>query len=159
MKKIIRLTESDLTRIVKRVINEIDYEDHKKDGVEIIDRVKITINPASPDVIEVEGLLGESSDREQILFKPLEEPKIYESSNSQELIKDRKISSGHANPITYKAAKLLSDNIGNWMGIASDGVRLYDEINFGENIDTSEFGLDYIGNWDCIIENIRFDKI
>lgn len=30
MKKIIRLTESDLTRIVKRVINEDDFEERQK---------------------------------------------------------------------------------------------------------------------------------
>ena len=161
MKKIIRLTESDLTRIVRRVIKEFDYDEHKRKDIEIIDRVKLTINPGSPDVIEVEGLLGESSNQEHIWFKPLEEPKIYESSNSVKLIKDQEISisSGFVSPITRKAAELLSNNIGNWLGISSEGVRLYGEINFGENIDTRRMGLNYIGNLDLIIMNIRFDKI
>jgi hypothetical protein len=63
MKKIIRLTERDLTRIVKQVIREFDYEPHKNKDLEIIDRFIISINPGSDDVIEIIRLLKRLSMR------------------------------------------------------------------------------------------------
>jgi len=159
MKKVIRLTERDLTRIVKRVINEMDYEQHKKGVYRIIERVKITFNPGSDDVIEIEGLLGETDNQEMLWFKPTSEPLIYESSNSRELITDKEISFNQSDSVTKSAARLLINNVGNWMGISSEGVRFYEEINFGENINMSGMGVNFIGNWNCLFTNIKFDKI
>jgi hypothetical protein len=157
MRKIVRLTESDLTRIVKRVINEMDYEQHKKGGYRIIERVIITFNPGTDDVIKVEGLLGETDDQEMLFFKPTSEPLIYESSNSQELITGKEISFNQSD--SKSAARLLINNVGNWMGISSEGVRFYEEINFGENINMAGMGVNFIGNMNCLFMNIKFDKI
>ena len=157
MRKIVRLTESDLTRIVKRVINEMDYEQHKKGVYRIIERVKITFNPGSNDVIVIEGLLGETDSQEMLFFKPTSEPLIYESSNSRELITDKEISFNQSD--SKSAARLLINNVGNWMGISSEGVRFYEEINFGENINMAGMGVNFIGNMNCLFMNIKFDTI
>jgi hypothetical protein len=159
MKKVIRLTERDLTRLVKRVINEMDYEQHKKGGYRIIERVIITFNPGTDDVIKVEGLLGETDNQEMLWFKPTSEPLIYESSNSRELITDKEISFNQSDSGTKSAATLLINNVGNWMGISSEGVRFYEEINFGENINMAGMGVNFIGNRNCLFMNIKFDKI
>ena len=75
MKKIIRLTERDLTRIVKQVIREFDYEPHKNKDLEIIDRFIISINPGSDDVIEMEGVLARDNRDKHLMFKQLEDVK------------------------------------------------------------------------------------
>jgi hypothetical protein len=144
---------------LKRFNEEFDYDEHKKDGFIINDRVIITINIGTDDVIKVEGLLAETDDQEMLYFKPTSEPLIYKSSNSQKLITDKEISFNQSAPNTQRAAKLLIDNIGNWMGISSEGVRFYKEIKFGQNINTSGGQLHFIGTWDCLFLNIKFDKV
>jgi hypothetical protein len=151
-----RLEESYLTS--KGLLKEFDYEKHKHNQIDIIERVRITINTGTPDVIEVEGVLGESKNKEMLWFKPTGEPKIFKSSNSTQLSKDEEISYQQANQNTRTSYDVLN-NIGKWLGISSEGVRFYNEINFGKNINLNSSGLNYIGNMRCVIMNIQFDKI
>ena len=159
MKKIIRLTERDLTNLVKRVIREFDYEEHRHPNIDIIERVVVTFNPGSQEVIEVAGILGESKDQEMLYFKPLSEPLIFESSDWQELLKDEEITYNQSHPHTQTAVKTLVDNIGNWMGVSFEGERFNSDIDFGKIINQDGHGLNFIGTWNCIFKTIKFDKI
>jgi len=159
MKKIIRLTERDLTRLVKQVIREFDYEPHKNKDLEIIDRFIISINPGSNDVIEMEGVLARDNRDKHLMFKQLEDVKIFSSSNSQELIKDEEISLGRADDSTQNTAQFLNRIVGKWAIITSEGRPFYYEIPVGENINVSGRGANYIGNLNCIFNNIKFETI
>jgi len=159
MKKIVRLTELDLTRIVKQVIREFDYEEHRHPNINIIDRVVVTFNPGSKEVIEVEGILGESKDQEMLYFKPLSKPLVFESSNWYKLQKDEEITYNQSEPNTQRAVETLVNNIGNFMGISSEGVRFYADIDFGKVINRHGYGMNFIGNWNCMFNTIKFDKI
>jgi hypothetical protein len=61
MKKVIRLTESDLTRLVKRIIKE-----------EAEERVRITVSFRWGDLIYI-GQLGRKPNRDLYYFKPEED--------------------------------------------------------------------------------------
>jgi len=159
MARIIRLTESDLTRLVRRMINEIDYEPHKDKNIEIIDRFAITINPGSDDVIEMEGILARHINSGNLIFKQLEEVKIFSSSNSRELIKDEEISISQADDITQNTAEFLNNLVGQWTRIVSEGEPFRYEIPVGENINVSGMGTNFIGSLRCIFNNIKFEKI
>jgi len=81
MKKTIRLTENDLMRIVKRVINENDYEKQLKKLMDRARRVWIDEMDYSPDafdemdeydvvnVLNVHGRYGLASQIEHVLEK------------------------------------------------------------------------------------------
>lgn len=59
MKKIIKLTESDLTRLVKRIINEQEFDDD-------IDEPKFTVEPhvrMIPREKDIKGLFGKYNDQ------------------------------------------------------------------------------------------------
>jgi hypothetical protein len=159
MKKIIRLTESDLTRIVKQVIREFDYEEHRHPEIDIIERVVVTFNPGSREVVEVEGILGESKNQEMLYFKPLIEPKIFESSDPLNLETDNEISLDESHTHTQRAVETLVNNIGNWMGVSFQGERFNLDIDFGKVLNRDGFGMNFIGNWNCIFKSIKFDKI
>jgi len=159
MKKIIRLTERDLTRLVKQVIREFDYEPHKNKDLEIIDRFIISINPGSDDVIEMEGILARDNRDKHLMFKQLEDVKIFSSSDSRELIKDEEISLGRADDSTQNTAQFLNSIVGKWAGISSEGRQFYYEIPVGENINVSGRGANYIGNLNCVFNNIKFETI
>ena len=159
MKKIIRLTERDLTRIVKQVIREFDYEPHKNKDLEIIDRFIISINPGSDDVIEMEGVLARDNRDKHLMFKQLEDVKIFSSSNSQELIKDEEISLWRADDSTQDTAQFLNSMVGKWAIISSEGVQFRYEIPVGENINVKGLGVNYIGNLNCVFNNIKFETI
>jgi len=159
MKRIIRLTERDLTRLVKQVIREFDYEPHKNKDLEIIDRFIISINPGSDDVIEMEGILARDNRDKHLMFKQLEDVKIFSSSNSRELIKDEEISLGRADDSTQNTAQFLNRIVGKWAIISSEGRQFYYEIPVGENINVSGYGANYIGNLNCVFNNIKFETI
>ena len=159
MKRIIRLTERDLTRLVKQVIREFDYEPHKNKDLEIIDRFIISINPGSDDVIEMEGILARDNRDKHLMFKQLEDVKIFSSSNSRELIKDEEISLGRADDSTQNTAQFLNRIVGKWAIISSEGRQFYYEIPVGENINVSGRGANYIGNLNCVFNNIKFETI
>jgi len=159
MKKIIRLTERDLTRIVKQVIREFDYEPHKNKDLEIIDRFIISINPGSDDVIEMEGVLARDNRDKHLMFKQLEDVKIFSSSNSRELIKDEEIRLRQSNDGTQRTAQFLNSIVGKWAIISTEGRQFYYEIPVGENINLSGKGANYIGNLNCIFNNIKFETI
>jgi hypothetical protein len=159
MKRIIRLTERDLTRLVKQVIREFDYEPHKNKDLEIIDRFIISINPGSDDVIEMEGILARDNRDKHLMFKQLEDVKIFSSSNSRELIKDEEISLGRADDSTQRTAQFLNRIVGKWAIISSEGRQFYYEIPVGENINVSGLGVNYIGNLNCVFNNIKFETI
>jgi len=159
MKRIIRLTERDLTILVKQVIREFDYEPHKNKDLEIIDRFIISINPGSDDVIEMEGILARDNRDKHLMFKQLEDVKIFSSSNSRELIKDEEISLGRADDSTQRTAQFLNRIVGKWAIISSEGRQFYYEIPVGENINVSGRGANYIGNLNCVFNNIKFETI
>jgi hypothetical protein len=159
MRKIIRLTESDLSRLVRRVINEFDYEPHKDKNIEIIDRFTITINPGSDDVIEMEGVLARHNNSGNLIFKPLTDVKIFLSSDSRKLKKDKEISLGQADNITQSTAQFLNNLVGQWVRIVSEGDPFRYEIPVGENINVSGMGANFIGSLRCIFNNIKFETI
>ena len=159
MKKIIRLTESDLTRLVRRVINEFDYEPHKDKNIEIIDRFIITINPGSDDVIEMEGVLARHINSDNLIFKPLSKVRIFSSSDSRELIKDEEISIGQADRNGQNSAEFFNGLIGRWLHIVSEGDQFRYEIPVGENINVSGMGANFIGDLRGLFMNIKFEKI
>lgn len=63
MKKVIRLTESDLQRIVKRVINEQTEERDFIRGIQRFLNEKLKLN------LEVDGKTGPNSDTEKAIMK------------------------------------------------------------------------------------------
>jgi hypothetical protein len=144
---------------VKPLIKEFDYEKHKHPDINILQRVKITLNPGSNDVIQVEGLLGESKNQDMLYFRPLEKPVVFKSSNSTELKTDKEIPVFQSDEHTQTAVNLLRNNIDNWLELSSEGVRFYNEIKFGKNIDVYGKGLNFIGNFSCIFMNIKFERI
>ena len=144
---------------VKPLIKEFDYEKHKHWDINTLERVMITFNPGSDDVIQVEGLLGESKNQDMLYFKPLVKPVVFKSSNSTELKTDEEIPVSQSDENTQTAVNSLNNNIGSWLKISSEGVRFYNEINFGENIDLHGMGVNFIGDMSCIFMDIRFDQI
>lgn len=159
MKRVIRLTESDLSRIVKQVIREFDYEPHKNEHLEIIDRFTISINPGSDDVIEMEGLLARDNRDNYLMFKQLEDVKIFSSSNSRELIKDEEIRLEQADDNTQSTAQFLNSIVKKWVIISTEGRQFDYQIPVGENINLSSRGVNYIGNLNCVFLNIKFEII
>ena len=142
-----------------KLFEEFNYDEHKEDGVQIIDRFLVSINPGTADVLEVEGLLAKNK-FDKLIFKPLSEVKIFKSSDSINLIKDEEINLNQASPNTSNAVKLLNDNINNWLDIRSGNT--YDfirDINVGEIIKVGSMGSSMIGNLNCIFNTIKFDKI
>lgn len=153
-----KLSESDLTRLVRRMINEFDYEPHKNKNIEIIDRFVITINPGSDDVIEMEGVLARHKN-DNLIFKQLKEVKIFSSSNSRELIKDEEISLGQADRNGQNSAEFFNSVVGQWLYIVSEGDQFRYEIPVGENINVSGMGANFIGDLRGIFMNIKFETI
>ena len=159
-----KLLESTMGN-VKPLITEMDYETHKEHGLKIIERVIVTFNPGSSDVVEVEGILGEKEishhhrGERGLMFKPLTNPIIYKSSDSTDLIKDDEINLRQSDPITQEAAEFLSKHKDVWLPIHTEYFSLVDEINFGEKIDLHGRGISFIGNFNCIIMDIQFDTI
>jgi hypothetical protein len=142
-----------------KLFEEFNYDEHKEDGVQIIDRFLVSINPGTADVLEVEGLLAKNK-FDKLIFKPLSEVKIFKSSDSSNLIKDEEINLNQASPNTSNAVKLLNDNINNWLDIRSGNT--YDfirDINVGEIIKVGSTGSSMIGNLNCIFNTIKFEKI
>jgi len=142
-----------------KLFEEFNYDEYKEDGVQIIDRFLVSINPGTADVLEVEGLLAKNK-FDKLIFKPLSEVKIFKSSDSINLIKDEEINLNQASPNTSNAVKLLNDNINNWLDIRSGNT--YDfirDINVGEIIKVGSMGSSMIGNLNCIFNTIKFDKI
>jgi hypothetical protein len=145
-----------------KIFEEFNYDEHKHDEIDIIERVVVTFNnPGSQEVIEVEGILGEDKNQEHLWFKPLSEPLIFESSDWQKLQKDKEITYNQSHPHTQTAVKTLVDNIGNgnWMGISYQGERFNSDIDFGKIINQDGKGLYFIGTRKCIFTRIKFDKI
>ena len=63
-----------------KLFEEFNYDEHKEDGVQIIDRFLVSINPGTADVLEVEGLLAKNK-FDELIFKPLSEVNIFKSSD------------------------------------------------------------------------------
>lgn len=141
-----------------RLFEEFNYEQHKQEGIQIIDRFILSINPGSNDVIEVEGLLGRDNN-EKLLFKPISDSKVFLSSNSRELIKDEEISSMRSEKHTQTTVNLLNNNINKWLPIKTDYDNLISDINIGKLIDVSGKGTSFIGNLSGIFNTIKFEKI
>ena len=141
-----------------KLILEFDYEKHKQDGLQIIDRFVISINPGSNDVIEIEGLLARNK-HQNLIFKPLTNTKIFKSSDSRKLIKDEEITLNQASRNTDNAVNHLNTNINNWLAIKTDYGDLVHEIRVGKIIDVARYGTSTIGGLNCIFNTIKFDKI
>jgi hypothetical protein len=141
-----------------KIFEEFNYDQHKQEGIQIIDRFKLSINPGSNDVIEVEGLLARDNN-DSLLFKPTSESKVFLSSNSRQLIKDEEISLMRSEKHTQTTVNLLNNNINKWLPIKTDYDNLISDINVGEIIDVSTYGTSFIGNLDGIFNTIKFEKI
>ena len=141
-----------------KLILEFDYEKHKQDGLQIIDRFIISINPGTNDVIEVEGLLARNK-HQNLIFKPLTNTKIFKSSDSRKLIKDEEITLNQASRHTATAANHLNSNINNWLRIRTDYGDLVHEIHGSKIIDVSGYGTSTIGGLNCIFNTIQFNTI
>ena len=146
-----------LTKKISGRVGEANNFLHK--DLEIIDRFIISINPGSDDVIEMEGILARDNRDKHLMFKQLEDVKIFSSSNSRELIKDEEISLGRADDSTQNTAQFLNSIVGKWVIISSEGRQFYYEIPVGENIDLRGRGANYIGNLNCVFNNIKFETI
>jgi hypothetical protein len=142
-----------------KIFEEFNYEQHKQDGVQIIDRFLVTINPGTPDVLEVECLLARNENNE-LMLKPLAKVKIFQSSSSFKLIKDKEIDLSQSHRNTPSAVKVLNDNTNNWLVVSTDNsMDLVTDINVGEVIQVGGKGLSMIGNVKCIFNTIKFEKI
>ena len=141
-----------------KLFEEFNYDEHKEDGVQIIDRFLVSINPGTADVIEVEGLLAKNK-FDELIFKPLSEVKIFKSSDSQKLIKDEEITSNQASPNTPSAVNYLNKNINKWLFIETNGDNLVHDINVGKIIQVGGRGASMIGGLNCIFNTIKFEKI
>lgn len=142
-----------------KLFEEFNYDEHKQDGVEIIDRFLVTINPGTPDVLEVECLLARNKDNE-LMLKPLSKVKIFQSSSSFRLIKDKEIDLSQSHRNTPSAVKVLNDNTNKWLVVRTDNsMDLVTDINVGEVIQVGGKGLSMIGNMNCMFNTIKFEKI
>ena len=141
-----------------KIFEEFNYDEHKQEGIQIIDRYLVSINPGSDDVIEVEGLLARDKG-DNLLFKPTGEAKVFLSSNSRQLLKDEEISLMRAEEHTKTNVNLLNSNINKWLPIKTDHDNLISEVNVGEIIDVSGRGTSFIGNLNGIFNTIKFEKI
>lgn len=142
-----------------KLFEEFNYDEHKEDGVQIIDRFLVSINPGTADVLEVEGLLAKNK-FDELIFKPLSEVKIFKSSNSVNLIKDEEITLNQADVNTDSAVNLLNDNINKWLIVKTDNSGgLVTDINVGKVIQVGGKGTSMIGNYNCIFNTIKFEKI
>lgn len=141
-----------------KIFEEFNYEQHKQEGIQIIDRFKLSINPGSNDVIEVEGLLARDNN-DSLLFKPTSESKVFLSSNSRQLIKGEEISLMRSEKHTQTTVNLLNNNINKWLPIKTDYDNLISDINVGKIIDVSGRGTSFIGNLNGIFNTIKFEKI
>ena len=142
-----------------KLFEEFNYDEHKEDGVQIIDRFLVSINPGTADVLEVEGLLAKNK-FDELIFKPLSEVKIFKSSDSLKLIKDEEITLNQASRNTSNAVNLLNDNINKWLIVKTDNSGgLVRDINVGKVIQVGGYGTSMIGNLNCIFNTIKFEKI
>lgn len=141
-----------------KIYEEFDYDKHKENGIQIIDRFLVSINAGTDDVLEVEGLLGRNKNQ-NLIFKPLSEVRIFKSSNSRQLIKDEEITLNQAANNTDNAVNHLNNNINKWLFIKTDYDNLIKDINVGKIIDVSGLGTSMIGGLRCIFNTIKFDKI
>ena len=142
-----------------KLFEEFNYDEHKEDGVQIIDRFLVSINPGTADVLEVEGLLAQNK-FDKLIFKPLSEVKIFKSSDSRKLIKDEEITLNQASPNTSNAVNLLNDNINKWLIVKTENDHsLVSDINVGKVINIGHLGTHMIGNMNCIFNTIKFEKI
>ena len=142
-----------------KLFEEFNYDEHKEDDVQIIDRFLVSINPGTDDVLEVEGLLAKNK-FDELIFKPLSEVKIFKSSNSVKLIKDEEITLNQADVNTDNAVNLLNDNINKWLIVKTDNSGgLVRDINVGKVIQVGGKGTSMIGNLNCIFNTIKFEKI
>ena len=141
-----------------KIFEEFNYDQHKQEGIQIIDRFKLSINPGSNDVIEVEGLLARDNN-DSLLFKPTSESKVFLSSNSRQLIKGEEISLMRSEKHTQTTVNLLNNNINKWLPIKTDYDNLISDINVGKIIDVSGRGTSFIGNLKGIFNTIKFEKI
>lgn len=141
-----------------KLFEEFNYDEHKENDVQIIDRFIVSINPGTNDVLEVEGLLGRDKNQ-NLIFKPLSEVKIFKSSNSRELIKDEEITLNQSDNNTDNAVNHLNKNINNWLPIKTDYDNLLHDINVGKIIQVRGVGTSMIGGLNCIFNTIKFDKI
>lgn len=141
-----------------KIFEEFNYEQHKQEGIQIIDRFKLSINPGSNDVIEIEGLIARDNN-DNLLFKPTSDSKVFLSSNSRQLIKDEEISLMSSEKHTQTTVNLLNDNINKWLPIKTDYDNLISDINVGKIIDVSGRGTSFIGNLNGIFNTIKFEKI
>jgi hypothetical protein len=107
----------------------------------------------------MEGILARHINSSNLIFKQLEEVKIFSSSNSRELIKDEEIIIRQADDITQNTAEFLNNLVGQWTRIVSEGEPFRYEIPVGENINVSGMGVNFIGSLRCIFNNIMFEKI
>lgn len=155
--KHIKLFEG-FSREENSLILEFDYEKHKQEDLDIIDRFIISINPGTDDVLEVEGLLARTK-HHKLVFKPLTNTKIFKSSDSRKLLKDEEINLNQASRNTDNAVNHLNTNINNWLAIKTDYDNLVHEIRVGKIIDVARYGTSMIGGLNCIFNTIKFDKI
>jgi len=142
-----------------KLYEEFNYDEHKEDGVQIIDRFLVSINPGTRDVLEVEGLLAKNK-FDVLIFKPLSKVKIFKSSNSQKLIKDEEITLNQADVNTDSAVNVLNNNINKWLIVKTDNSSgLVTDINVGKIIKVGGMGTSMIGDFNCIFNTIKFEKI
>ena len=107
----------------------------------------------------MEGVLARDNRDKHLMFKQLEDVKIFSSSNSRELIKDEEIRLRQSNDGTQRTAQFLNSIVGKWAIISTEGRQFYYQIPVGENINLSGKGANYIGNLNCIFHNIKFETI
>ena len=141
-----------------KIFEEFNYDEHKGQGIQIIDRFLVTINPGTPDVLEVECLLARNENNE-LMLKPLSKVKIFQSSNSVQLIKDKEIDLSQSHRNTPTAVKVLNDNTNNWLVVSTNSEDLVTDINVGEVMQVGGKGLSMIGNMNCMFNTIKFEKI
>jgi hypothetical protein len=142
-----------------KLFEEFNYDEHKEDDVQIIDRFLVSINPGTDDVLEVEGLLAKNK-FDELIFKPLSEVKIFKSSDSLKLIKDEEITLNQADVNTSNAVNHLNKNINKWLIVETDNSGgLVRDINVGKVIQVGGKGTSMIGGLNCIFNTIKFEKI
>ena len=145
-----------------KLFEEFNYDEHKEDGVQIIDRFLVSINPGTSDVLEVEGLLAKNK-FDLLIFKPLSKVKIFKSSNSQKLIKDEEITLNQADVNTDSAVNVLNNNINKWLIVKTENLGDLetgsDVLTVGKVIQVGHYGTSMIGNYNCIVKTIKFQTI
>lgn len=141
-----------------KLYEEFNYDEHKEDGVQIIDRFLVSINPGTRDVLEVEGLLAKNK-FDILIFKPLSKVKIFKSSDSNKLIKNEEITLNQADVNTGNAVNVLNNNINKWLIIKTGYTDFVTDINVGKVIQVGDKGASMIGNYNCIFNTIKFEKI